>query len=152
MKKFMRLRLCGVVAGLIFGSGIALAAGAAEPPRHRYAEGELLVKFKGGARSHAAEVTRERMKHVVKRRFDFIGWQHIRLPEGMSVEQGLARYKAMPEVLAAEPNYGAQAIDSTVAESTQAVSQLPAVPNDPRFGQQWGPSRVGALEAWNVTT
>ena len=39
------------------------------------------------------------MKHEVKRHFDTIGWQQIRLPQGMSAEEGLAHYRQMPGVM-----------------------------------------------------
>lgn len=133
---------------LIFAIGCA-SANAAQPPR--YVEGELLVKFKGGPRGPAAAVARDRMKHELKHNFDFIGWQHIRLPRGMSVDQALARYKQLPGVLAAEPNYIAQATDSA-PESVSITTGLAASPNDPRFSLQWALPRIGASNAWNVTT
>jgi len=116
-------------------------AGAAQPPRH--VEGELLVKFKGGPRDASAALARAGMKHEVKRNFDFIGWQHIRLPQGMTGQEGLARYKALPGVLAAEPNYIEQTIDS-LTESTSMAAGVSSAPNDPRFSQQWDLPRIGA--------
>src|SRR5213594_4312343 len=83
---------------------------ATQPPN--YVEGELLVKFRDGPRGLAAELARNRMQHEIKRNFDFVGWQHIRLPRGTSVEEGLTRYKELPGVLAVEPNYAGPAIDS----------------------------------------
>lgn len=51
------------------------------------------------------------MKHDVKRNFDRLGWQHIRLPKGMTVEEGLAKYQKPPNVLAVEPNGFEQIVD-----------------------------------------
>src|SRR5687767_9370828 len=128
--------------------GLANAKGIPSP---RFAQGDLLVKFRGGPHSSAAEHARDLMKHEVKRNFDFIGWQHIRLPAGMSVQEGLAQYKALPGVVAVEPNYIQQPIDS-VTESTSISDGLSSAPNDPRFKQQWGHHRIGAPDMWNVTT
>ena len=69
-----------------------------------YVEGELLVKFRGGPKSASAKAARDEMRHEVKRDFDFIGWQQIALPGGLSVEEGLKRYRAIPDVLDVQPN------------------------------------------------
>jgi subtilisin family serine protease len=145
-----------LAALLLFPSArpVQAAAPAAADARSRYVESELLVKFEGGPRGAAAEQARDRMKHEVKRHFDFIGWQQIRLPRGMTVEEGLARYRNVPGVLAVEPNglmRGIEPVASPVlfqpaSESTQAA------PNDPRFTNQWGLAKIGASNAWTVTT
>ena len=63
-----------------------LAQAATEPDTpDGYVEGELLVKFQGGPKSQAARNAKSALKHEVQRDFDFIGWQHIRLPAGMAV-------------------------------------------------------------------
>jgi len=77
----------------------------AGPKAPRYVEGELLVKFKGGPKGEAAGRVKNALKHTVKRDFDAIGWQHIQLPPGLTVEEVPARYKNDPDVLAVEPNY-----------------------------------------------
>ena len=76
---------------------VSRIAGIAQPnppggPLPRHVEGELLVKFVGGPRGAAATRTKAAMKHEVKRQFDFIGWQQIRLPAGMTVEEGLGMF------------------------------------------------------------
>jgi hypothetical protein len=109
-------------------------------PLPRYVEGELLVKFAGGARGAMAEQARGRMKHEVKRHFNFIGWQQIRLPHGMTVEEGLARYRNLPGVEAVEPNgviEGFKPVPNPV-ENGFAPASARAIPNDPMFTNQWG--------------
>ncbi len=116
---------------------------AAAVPPSRYAEGELLVKFKGGARSAAAEDARRVMHHVVKRRFDRIGWQHIQLPPGRTVAEALEPYRRRADVLAVEPNYLLEVVPWCAAPQV--------VPNDPQFVNQWGLLKIGATNAWAVT-
>ena len=105
-------------------------------------EGELLVKFDGGPHGQAALKAKRTLNHEVKRDFDFIGWQHIRLPAGMTVEEGLARYRKLPNVLAAEPNY--------VGRLASGDSIVP--PNDPLFNGQWALTKISASNAWDFTT
>jgi subtilisin family serine protease len=131
---------------------IVATADAAQLARH--VEGELLVKFADGPRGPAAQRTRQTMQHEVRRNFDFIGWQQIRLPRGMSVEEGLAKYRNLPGVLAAEPNYITEGpdpvIEPTPLASREAVAGL--LPNDPGFPEQWGLAKIQTTNAWEVST
>ena len=61
----------------------------------------------------------------------------IRLPAGASMGESLAAWAERPEVAFAEPD---------VLHSTTAV------PNDPKWSQQWGTSKVGASAAWDMAT
>lgn len=125
--------------------GATAPAPAAPPPASaRYVEGELLVKFRGGPRSDQAAQARQTFQHDVLRHFDRVGWQHVRLPAGLSVTRALADYPRHPGVLAAEPNY--------VFHLALASSGPGPVPNDPQFGQQWALARIGATNAWALTT
>ncbi|MFZ3136336.1 MAG: type II secretion system secretin GspD [Thermodesulfovibrionales bacterium] len=71
----------------------------------KYAEGELLVKFK-------KDVTAEKaMKIILNKDASLIGYlenievYHIRIREGESVEDAVKEFSAMPEVQFAEPDY-----------------------------------------------
>lgn len=55
---------------------------------------------------------------------------------GGSVEDAVARLKDNPAVAFAEPDYLAAAA---------------AVPNDPRYAEQWGLAKIQAAEAWDMT-
>lgn len=100
-------------------------------------EGELLVKF---AKNVSAKISRSVHKQVgarMLRQFPQVGWQHVGLPQGMSVEEAIARYKNLPGVVAVQPNY---------------VYHVAATPDDTRFGELYGMQRIHAPEAWDVTT
>src|SRR6185503_14946339 len=70
----------------------------------RYREGHLLVKWKEGPESYAAAVGNASIGSTVKRNFNAIGWQHVELPPGMSVRDGLEAYRNLITVLAVEPD------------------------------------------------
>jgi thermitase len=53
-----------------------------------------------------------------------------------SLDRALQAYRADPRVRYAEPDF---------------VAHTSEVPNDPRFGEQWGLARIQAPAAWNIT-
>jgi subtilisin family serine protease len=109
----------------------------------RIVEGELLVKYRGGLDSPAAARVQQTFKHQVKRHFDQIGWQHIQIAAGVTDAAALVRYRQHPDVLAVEPNY---------VFHLRGIQTNAAMPDDPRFSEQWGLARIGATNAWALTT
>src|SRR5688500_2463478 len=76
----------------------AAPVGHAEPapafdPAGRYAQGELLVKWKDGQAGNAGALGSASGGATVKRNFSAVGWQRVMLPEGMSVSEGLEAYR-----------------------------------------------------------
>ena len=71
----------------------------------RYAEGELLVKFKEGVSPTEAEAIIARKGASVIKVIEGIQVYHIRLPKGKEVEKAVKEFSAIPEVQYAEPNY-----------------------------------------------
>lgn len=80
----------------------------------------------------------------------------VRLPRGMTLAEGLAQVRALPEVLYAEPNLRMEL-------AVEAPGPEGPVPSDFQFSRQWAlhntgqtggtpGADVGALEAWSVTT
>src|SRR6185369_16139664 len=116
----------------------ALGAAAQGP---KWVEGELLVKFQGGPRGPSAAAAEQALGHEVRHRFDRIGWQHIRIRPGQTEAEALARLRQRADVIAAEPNY--------LFELRSAPT---VIPNDPRFVDQVALGRIGATNAWALTT
>jgi thermitase len=105
----------------------AVAAEAAAEVR----PGDVLVALRPGARAAAvAGRSGASLADQVATRV-----HRLRVPPGQ--ERARARVlRADPEVLAAAPNY---------------VRRAQLRPNDPFFPEQWGPERIGAPSAWDVT-
>jgi|GEM_PF-2851834 len=133
------IRLLGALIAL--GIGSQLWAVAQPAPRQFVARGskpgELLVKVTGGPDSPAAAEVHAKIGATVLRSYPFIGWQHVKLPAGMTVENGIAAYKQNPKVESAEPDY---------------LYQAEIVPNDPMYQQLWGMPAISAPTAWNFST
>ncbi len=107
------------------------------PTRQAYVADELLVQFADTNARRAAQSAHAQLGATVLREFTFAAWQHVRLPKGLSVAAALARYKQMPGVVSAQPNFF-----YTVA----------ATPNDALYAQQYGPVKIQAPLAWDTTT
>ncbi|MBN1208777.1 MAG: S8 family serine peptidase [Myxococcaceae bacterium] len=111
-----------------------------------YVPGELLVHFKENAGELALAAHASLGAKVLHTYRMYPGLQLVSVDEA-SMEAALAAYQADPNVLYAEPNY---------------IYRTSALPNDPRFGDQWGLHNTGqsggtadvdinAPEAWDIT-
>jgi subtilisin family serine protease len=69
-----------------------------------------------------------------------IGWQRIRIPEGMTVEQALQQFQKLDGVIAVQPNFYYHLLTTT--------------PNDPQFVStgMYGLGKISAPLAWDLTT
>ncbi len=118
----------------------------------RFADGELLVKFKDGPGSYASCMAHASLGAEVNRTFAEIGWQLIKLPDGMSVAEGLAYYQSLDTVAAAEPNWLRRSAGFGQPRSMMEAASGATVPNDPGFTAQWNLQKIGAPAAWAITT
>jgi subtilisin family serine protease len=146
------LSCCFVFVSWTAATGNAISMKSKEAPGPEYVPGELLVKYKPSVRTAAEKHYRDTFGVAVVKTFNFIGVQHVKLPEGMDVEKALAIYAEDPDVEYAEPNFIVH------AEAT--------IPND-LVGDLWGLHNTGqsvngtagvvdcdidAPEAWDICT
>jgi subtilisin family serine protease len=141
---------------------LAPATALAEPEADRphpgslypaFVPGELLVKFRSDVRKQSAADYQEWFNISTRRTFAINGYQHVKLPEGVDIEEALELYLEDPDVEHAEPNY------LIFADSK--------IPTDTDFNKLWGLNNTGqnvgsingtpdadidAPEAWDVTT
>jgi len=121
-----------------------------------YAEDQLLVRFAPQADVCEPDVARANTlmstlgSASVEQEYSIVpGLCLIRLPEGMTVEEGIRALGQRDDVLYVEPNY--------------KVKALSLIPNDPMFSQLWNMHNTGqtggtadadidAPEAWGLTT
>lgn len=109
-----------------------------------YAEGELIVAYRRGARPEAPARISQAVGSRKLRGLQLLNAEHVALPSGMSVRDAVVRYMQDPDVEYAEPNY-VRSIRSTV-------------PDDPLFPSQWAlrnTAVAGAdlmmIRAWDIT-
>jgi len=116
-----------------------------------YKEGEIIVKFKSGNYDIQSYNTHNIMGAKLIKKIGIKGLERVKLPPGFSVPDAIQAYKAHPDVEYAEPNY--------------IVRASAIIPNDARFGEQWGLHNTGqdingsagkagadinAPEAWDI--
>lgn len=102
-----------------------------------YVEGELLVKFKDETARQRLTSVHERLGSRLRNEFTELGWQHIKLAEGLDVKDAERVYKSDASVELAQPNF---------------IYHLGTTPNDPEFGSLYGMQRISAPAAWETTT
>lgn len=104
--------------------------------RSIYVEGELLVKLNPSS-PELAHAAHRQVGAAVVRDFAHIKWQHVRLPKGMAVAEGLDRYRGLNGIVAAQPNF---------------IYRVAAAPNDPMYAELYAMDKIQAPAAWNTTT
>ncbi|MGH9945078.1 MAG: S8 family serine peptidase, partial [Pyrinomonadaceae bacterium] len=129
--------IVGVLLPLFQSAGFGQRRAAGTTAPKHYVEGELLVKFADDAALRASGRRHSQIGARAVRSFDALGWQQVRLPKGMSVAEGAARYRKLAGVLVAQPNF---------------IYRVAAVPNDPRYGELYGMAKIQAPAAWDQTT
>jgi subtilisin family serine protease len=118
---------------LAFASGFSTQSAA----QKSYVEGELLVRFKKNLPlQQIASAHNQLGAHIIKE-FPLTHWQRVQLPEGMSVDEAVSLYKNFDSVEEAQPNF---------------IYSMLATPNDPRYGELYGMTKIQAPVAWNTTT
>jgi subtilisin family serine protease len=97
---------------------------------------ELLVKFDKNSSTKNLRATHARLGARVVESFAPLGWQRVKLPTDSSVEEAIKIYEATPGVIMAQPNY---------------VYRIDTTPNDTRYGELYGMTKIGAPAAWDLT-
>ena len=125
--------------GIVWGAVVALvvlaaaSSAPAAPKPAKYSSSTILVKFRAASA----------VKSTVARLGDRVvgttltGVTLVGLDRKDDVKQKVARYKSLPVVRYAEPNFIAR-LDM-------------APPNDPLYGQQWGFTKIQAVDAWAIS-
>src|SRR5687767_7058847 len=132
----MRFNLVIAAALIVTFSATAVVS---QDNAERYVPDEVLIKLDSspaGSRS-AAGLNHDGAKVIEK--FAELGWQRVKLPPGMSVDEAVARYQNIDGVAAVQPNF---------------YYRLLATPNDPDFGLagMYGLTKISAPQAWDLST
>lgn len=151
MKSFRWLRLLVVTTllAVVLCSYFGLTSHSkAVEPKGEYVADELLVKFAVNEKREKVAATINRLGGERIGEFVDVGWQRIRLPQGISVGEGIAGFKTATGVTDAQPNF---------------IYRVQATPNDPRFSELVGLKNTGQIggipgsdidaePAWNIST
>lgn len=140
----MRLGIKGLIIGALF-SGSALAGTFNLDKEH--VPGELIVKFRGGAKSFAAITALNEMGATTKTVFQSNGAMVVKFPTMFDGDDLLARAREL------------NARDDVEYVEANTILHAFVMPNDPSFAKQYGMKNtttagadIHATEAWDVST
>jgi subtilisin family serine protease len=113
----------------------------AMPPAKQevYVPDEVLVKLdSSGSARRSIETLVENGARLVER-FDPLGWQRIKIPAGVTVDDAVRTYQKLEGVIHVQPNF---------------YYRLQLTPNDPDFGlsSMYGLTKINAPAAWDLST
>jgi len=128
-----------VAVMLLLGS----VSGQQQPAPDTFVAGELLVKFNPGMNAAQRNNILSGRRAARIRRFASLDIEHIRVPQGLSVQAAIDALRSIPGVMLVQPNYKRHAIQSVAPP-----------PNDPSWldGSLWGLLKIQAQEAWTNFT
>ena len=122
---------------LVFAILVLTAVTSIAQSSDRYVPDEVLIKFdSSGNRARTTEAVKKSGGRV-EQTFNDLGWQLVRVPSGMSVDEAIAHYRKMDGVVAVQPNY---------------YYQLLATPNDAEYSTLYGMTKISAPQAWDLST
>lgn len=113
------------------GDRVTVAGAVVRPER-------LLVRFRGNVSAAQAAQVRRSTGATLMRSFQLLpGLELLRTSSGRTGLETAAALSRNPAIRYAVPDL---------------VASIQAVPDDPLYGQQWGPASIGAPEAWGFST
>ena len=136
MKRLLAIVASLVLAIVLIQPQAAGAESAVQADKPAYAPDQVIVKFKKGTSASAMKTAHQDGQAKLLSRNTKLGFDVVKV-EDKSVEQAVKEYEKNPNVEYAEPNY---------------IYTIQWTPNDPYFSsRQWGPQKVQAPAAWDVT-
>lgn len=127
--------LVAISLGLMFVSGVF-----AQAVSESYVPDEVLVKFEKSSTvaSRSAEKIMSEGAQVVEKLGD-LGWQRVKVPAGLTVNDAIAQYSKLGGVVTVQPNF---------------YYHLLLTPNDPQFVNtgMYGLTKISAPQAWDLST
>jgi subtilisin family serine protease len=152
--KLGSLLLASIV--LIEASGRCGISTLINPERPEQVAGELLLKIEGGPHSAASRQAQALHGYTVRKVYPYIGWQLVKIPVGITVQEAVTEYSQDAAVAAVEPNFLIRPANLAGASSagTRPTGMRknglePLIPSDPWFSQQWALTNISAELAWS---
>jgi len=136
MKKTIILLVIAIILISSFPTIVFAASPGSPAPASGFSSEQILVKFKPGTNLPEAAQVHRQLGGQAKETIPGIGVQVVTVPGGRAMAMAKA-YSSNPGVAYAEPDFEVQAVGS---------------PDDPYFDRQWGLTKIGAPQAWDVTT
>jgi subtilisin family serine protease len=115
-----------------------------------YKEGELLVKFRSGTEVSSSQSLNNALgASLIKGYAVMPDMEHVKLPQGLSVQDAIRQYMSDPDVEYAEPNY-IRHIAAVIPNDTYFKNQW-ALRNTGRYAYGTRRADISAIDAWNIS-
>jgi subtilisin family serine protease len=120
---------------VLYSSAAAVGADSAKP----YVPDEVLIKIDSSTAARRSVESIGNDGARILENFKDLGWQRVRIPAGMTVDDALRQYQKLEGVVAVQPNF---------------YYYLQVTPNDTDFvaGLMYGLTKIGAPAAWDLST
>jgi subtilisin family serine protease len=124
---------------LIVAIAILTTIAAAQKSSKVHVPDEILVKFTGTVNLSSARKLHRQIGANLVEELGSLGWQRVKLPAGMSVDEALTKYAGLQSVESVQPNF---------------YYHLLVTPNDPQFSDpgMYGLTKISAPAGWGFTT
>ncbi|MEP7149459.1 MAG: S8 family serine peptidase [Acidobacteriota bacterium] len=120
---------------VLFGAIVAMP----QAKTDTYVPDEVLIKLDASAAARRSVDSLVNEGANVIEKLGDLGWQRLRIPPGLSVEEALQQYQKLDGVIVVQPNF---------------YYRLLAIPNDPDYGSalMYGLIKINAAAAWDLST
>ena len=131
---FLAMRSSSIITAFI----VLIASAVAVLPQDKadvYVHDEVLIKVDGSA----PDLRLAESGAQIIESFPALGWQRVKIPAGMSVDEAIASYRKFDGVVAVQPNF---------------YYRLQLTPNDVDYtgGLLYGLNKISAPAAWDLST
>lgn len=97
---------------------------------------EILVGFRNNIPQHARELVHQKTNGVARKSVRQINTDVVKVPQGSTVSETIEKYKKLPEVEYAEPNF---------------LAKASLTPSDTLFGKQWNLKKILSEESYDIS-
>ena len=127
-------RSLSVVAFCIFALSLTSTA---QGPVGKFVADEVLIKVRPGTNEKTVKTIAQKLSAKVIAKLGDLGWVHVKLRKGQTVNDAVAEFSKMADVEEVQPNY---------------YYRLLATPNDALWSNLYGMVKISAPAAWDLTT
>ena len=103
----------------------------------KFVADEVLVKLRTGTKEKTAISIAKKLGANVMEKFGDLGWVHLKLRKGQTVDEAISEFSKMADVETVQPNF---------------YYRLLTTPNDALWSDLYGMAKISAPAAWDLTT
>lgn len=103
----------------------------------KFVPDEVLIKLRTGTNEKTSKSVAQKLGATVVERLGDLGWIHIKLRKGQTVDEAIGEFSKIADVEAVQPNF---------------YYRIQTTPNDALWSDLYGMVKISAPAAWDLTT